>query len=167
MKFLFLDIDGVLNGHESVHGCCIIQPRCVPHLNRIITETDCKLVISSSWRYMVHNGAMTLLGFEYMLRTHGINAAGRLHGITATDEDSPSKNDPDDADDYSQRQWQIQQYMRRNPCDSYVILDDGKMNMPFFVQTDGTVGLTSVTANSAIRFLTLGACHEACRVAPE
>ena len=58
---LFLDIDGVLNGHEQdAHGYCRIQAGPVVHLNRILAETEARLVIASSWRYLVHSGAMTL-----------------------------------------------------------------------------------------------------------
>ena len=38
-SILFLDIDGVLNGHEQdSHGYCRIQPGPVVHLNRILAE---------------------------------------------------------------------------------------------------------------------------------
>ncbi len=153
MKLLFVDVDGVLNGHESVHGCCIIQPRCVPPLNRIVAETDCKLVISSSWRYMVHNGSMTLLGFEYMLRTHGINAAGRLHGVTKLDEDSQPKREPDNPDDYSQRSWQIHDYMKRHCPAWHCVLDDGQLYSSFQVRTVGNIGLTEADADAVIKIL--------------
>jgi len=74
MKVIFLDIDGVLNGHEFCEHAksCGINPECVCELNRIIAATDAKIVLSSAWRYMVHGGALTLKGFEYMLRTHGV-----------------------------------------------------------------------------------------------
>ena len=95
---LFLDIDGVLNGHEQdAQGYNRIQPGPVVHLNRILAETEARLVISSSWRYLVHSGAMTLEGFSYMLITHGIGVprpAGRDHlprrgGRTARGPDHP------------------------------------------------------------------------------
>ena len=44
-----------------------IEQDCVEQLNRITDTTEAMLVISSSWRYLVHNGHMTLHGFEYML----------------------------------------------------------------------------------------------------
>lgn len=41
MKVLFLDIDGVLNGHEwdDEAKSCTIRRECVKHLNRIVRET--------------------------------------------------------------------------------------------------------------------------------
>ena len=96
---LFLDIDGVLNGHtydESAESNTI-DPECVAHLNRVIRDTDCAIVISSAWRYMVLKGAMTLRGFEYLLRTHGVHAVGRVTGVTAEGEESgvgPADDEP-------------------------------------------------------------------------
>ncbi len=92
MKVLFLDIDGVLNGHEwdDEAKSCNIRRECVKHLNRVVRETGCRVVLSSAWRYMVHGGAMTLRGFGYMLRTHGLLADGGTMnlfvGLTDRDE---------------------------------------------------------------------------------
>ena len=59
MKYLFLDIDGVMN-HEPWLLLANkrnlsspefwFDPVCVDQLNRILSETGAKLVISSSWR---------------------------------------------------------------------------------------------------------------------
>jgi len=66
---LFLDIDGVLNGHDFdvAAQSTRIQYRCVRQLNRIIKATECKIVLCSAWRYMLlkrprHKPAMTLTG---------------------------------------------------------------------------------------------------------
>lgn len=60
-KFLFLDIDGVLN-HEDWWNSLIgtkdraeypydsFDPKCVERINEIINKTGAKIVISSSWR---------------------------------------------------------------------------------------------------------------------
>lgn len=62
---LFLDIDGVLNSEaffarQRGRGLTIISskpelidPAAVTHLNRIVRETGCLVVLSSSWR--LHN----------------------------------------------------------------------------------------------------------------
>lgn len=55
---LFLDIDGVLNSLEYAKGkeargekgCLGIDPAAVVHLQRIVDETDCSIVLSSTWR---------------------------------------------------------------------------------------------------------------------
>lgn len=65
-KYLFLDIDGVLN-HEKFYQnrfnllkqhkeipsypLCEFDPFCVEQVNRILYETNANLVISSSWRF--------------------------------------------------------------------------------------------------------------------
>jgi hypothetical protein len=78
-KILFLDIDGVLNDHAfcEVAQSCTIKPQCMGHLNQIIHSTGCSIVLTSAWRYIIHGGDMTLKGFEYMLRTHGLLSAER------------------------------------------------------------------------------------------
>jgi hypothetical protein len=94
VKVLFLDIDGVLNGHEwdDEAQSCNIRRECVKHLNLVVREAGCRIVLSSAWRYMVHGGAMTLSGFGYMLRTHGlISPCGHsklIIGLTRKDDES-------------------------------------------------------------------------------
>ncbi len=88
-KILFLDIDGVLKGHQFMGGAqsCKINPENVKHLNKILDTVDnLKIVLSSSWRYMIFGGAMTLKGFEYMLRTYGVNCIDKLDSHTCSDE---------------------------------------------------------------------------------
>lgn len=46
-KYLFLDFDGVITTEESLSCLC---PKKLALLGQIIDATDCKLVISSSWR---------------------------------------------------------------------------------------------------------------------
>lgn len=86
-KILFLDIDGVLNGHQKLDsGYCGIDPQCAARFNKILKQyPDLKIIISSSWRYLVLTGQMTLEGFESLLLTHGIRCRGRIMGITRKD----------------------------------------------------------------------------------
>lgn len=62
-KYLFLDIDGVLNHDEwfesdgyrhnqSNWHVSMFDPKCVERVNRILEETGAELVVSSSWRSM-------------------------------------------------------------------------------------------------------------------
>lgn len=65
MKVLFLDFDGVLNSEkwfranilkiQSQSGLlwrhqCELDPECLARVTRIIEDTQCKVVVSSSWR---------------------------------------------------------------------------------------------------------------------
>jgi hypothetical protein len=56
MKIIFLDIDGVLSNHGIVKDCgAIFHPPAVEYLKKLITETDARLVISSTWKYAYKN----------------------------------------------------------------------------------------------------------------
>lgn len=53
--YLFLDIDGVLNSHDYARrlgkgGILGIDPDAVKHLQRVVDETGCQIVLSSTWR---------------------------------------------------------------------------------------------------------------------
>ena len=84
---VFLDIDGVLNSHKPhPNGYCGISPECAQRFNHILDKfPDVKLVISSSWRYLVHSGSMTIIGLENLFLSHGLNFKGRIEGITRED----------------------------------------------------------------------------------
>lgn len=89
-KILFLDVDGVLNGHDFHDGARsnTIRRSCIDALSLILTETGCNVVLSSAWRYMLLCKAMKPHGFEYLLRTHGLcGIAGKVLGTTCADED--------------------------------------------------------------------------------
>jgi hypothetical protein len=74
VKIIFLDIDGVLNGHVAFgNGYCGIRQENVAELNHLLQEVpDAKIVISSSWRYMMPD-SMNLDGFCNLLLSHGID----------------------------------------------------------------------------------------------
>ncbi len=151
---LFLDIDGVLNGHErDDHGYNRIQAGPVVHLNRILAETDARLVITSSWRYLVHSGAMTSEGFSYMLITHGIGCHDRMAGVTCRDEEAGSRG--------AQITRWLDQLPPRGEVAAYVVIDDEDAGVTGaghpLVRTDGRLGLTRRDADAAIALLRLGA----------
>lgn len=152
-RIIFLDIDGVLNDWER-SWCDVpdynpeIVPRCVQSLNKIIRATEAKLVLSSSWRNLITSGHFSLVGFERMLRTHGVN--GYLLGHTRVN-----------GDDF---RWQEIAAWLRDPMapkekritiKRYCILDDdadafgGRPG----VQTAGGIGLTDSDAEVAIEIL--------------
>lgn len=125
---LFLDIDGVLNDHTSN----TIDRTCVHVLNQIIAATDCKIVLCSAWRYMILHGAMTLKGFEHLLRSHDCN--GDLIGHTRQEKLTEDN-----------RAGLVQEWLDQNSNPDYVILDDmdlgytdAGMNL---IQINGSTGL--------------------------
>lgn len=85
-SLLFLDLDGPLNAHSRAsNGYCGTLPHLVTRLNRLIRETDCLIVVTSAWRYLVYGGYMTVVGFENLLLTHGFDCRNRIAGITRMD----------------------------------------------------------------------------------
>ena len=168
-RLVFLDIDGVLNDHTIMpNGFTTIQPDKVAHLNRILAAVpDLQIVVSSAWRYHVINGDMTVRGMEMLLRTHGIDCAGRVHGITDPDPETFHPDDhkpPYDAEKWHERglKWravQIQDYCRRARYKHELCctLDDLPLDLDQdrqpFVQTDKNIGLTAELADEVIRRL--------------
>lgn len=146
MKLIFLDIDGVLNRHcyNETSMSNSIDADCVVRLNRILIETDARIVLSSAWRYMLIGRAMSLTGFDYLMRTHGI-VANRLVGRTPADEE------------VTERGWQIHQWRKDNDHrGKYVVIDDMDLHIsPLhpFVRVQGDVGLTDTDADKAIQIL--------------
>jgi hypothetical protein len=53
-KVLFLDIDGVLfigvSKGDGLYASDLFDAKCVDALNRILTETKCEMVITSTWQ---------------------------------------------------------------------------------------------------------------------
>lgn len=154
-RVLFLDIDGVLNGHEfnDTAQSNSIKPTCMGHLNRILEETGAALVIASAWRYMVLKGAMTLTGFNYLLRTHGMRAGVDILGVLGEDDQREQENRAKLVLDWlgSPEGKQVRRY---------VVVDDLDLHYSMyglpFVETDGKVGLTEAEALCAIKLLKRG-----------
>lgn len=172
MKILFLDIDGVLNTHEPLDPdvmCGQIHPDKVARLNRVLRETDARVVLSSAWRYIVHRGEMNLMGFEWLLRSHGV-LADRLVGITRTDtmERATYKGEPGTwLPCANERGQQITDWLAVSlgtvgvEVARYAVVDDLDLGITAaghtFVRTDGTVGLTDADAAGLVGLLGVAA----------
>lgn len=150
LKVLFLDVDGVLNGHEWLDDAQSTEIRrdCVLRLNRVLRETGAKVVLSSAWRYMVLDGAMTVRGFECLLRTHGVVGLDII-GITPADEDVAGRG------------AQVAAWLECNAgVGRYAVVDDDEFDIierghPF-VRTSGTQGLTDADADRLVALLVPG-----------
>jgi hypothetical protein len=186
VKVLFLDIDGVLNGHERHPDSpyTTIRPDCVTHLNTVLLKTGCKVVVSSAWRYMLLRprankpAPMTLLGFAYLLHTHGLTGVVHhqtLVGHTCADEEcchcglrhngrrkmaidmKTGCQSCGACGRVSTRGDQIALWLRKaaEPVESYAVVDDLDLDLSRhpFVQTDGRRGLTARGAGKLIRLL--------------
>ena len=155
-KFVFLDIDGVLNSEQYylekpqhkrwkefkgkldkhiAWGVCNIDPKAVKLLNKLVAETNAKIVVSSSWRG------------DYALQTV-FSLAGIIEPIYG---ETPR----------SEHRWrgaEIETWLKeRQEPYKYVILDDDNDMLDTqrnnFIHTDWKVGLTEENVNEAIKIL--------------
>lgn len=158
MKLLFLDIDGVLNSHDAnADHICGIHADKITRLNRLVELTGAEVVISSAWRYMILNGAMSVSGFRHMLMTHGLASFVKIVGCTVSDEEIAERGD------------QIAAFLDTAEWPPYIVLDDGS-ELPqtktatmseslsgrhgeHWVKIDGRVGLTDEDVVTATRLL--------------
>ncbi len=148
-KIIFLDIDGVIcvNWTEYVdqygHG---FDAAYVDNLAEIIKQTGAKIVISSTWR----KSGLSEMKAMWLHR----KLPGEVIDVTPVL--------------WVKRGEEIAEYLRENPCDKYVIIDDDTdflpEQKPFFVRTSinqhtgafkGT-GLTKECADMAIEILNDG-----------
>lgn len=154
MKVLFLDIDGVLN-HEhhyekifekSKSGNIIDYPYrdfdsiAIKRLNNIILKTNCKIVVSSSWKLDSN--------LQEIFDQVGINS--KIYGITP--------NLRWKSNDWRIRGKEIAQYLNEHPeIDNYAIVDDQddmeKDQLDHFVQTSELDGLNDKCMNLLISIL--------------
>ena len=85
MKYIFLDIDGVLNNRQHYRRChkkyggrficenMPFNPRSLKNLKRIVKYTDAKIILSSSWR--MSKECMTILKarlIEYGMKIYDV-----------------------------------------------------------------------------------------------
>lgn len=167
MKIIFLDVDGVLNGHEwdDEAKSCTIRRECVKHLNRVVIETGCNIVLSSAWRYMVHGGSMTLRGFGYMLRTHGLISPGGtmdlIVGLTEKDAVPCTPGVTDVGERGRQCRAWLDNWMALGKAvvsvKQFVAVDDedhdfSASGIPAVI-TDGRIGMTEQDADKLIEIL--------------
>lgn len=157
-KYLFLDIDGVLNSENfyetsqdeqireffykypnlSEYDWWILScydPVAVKRLNRLIEETNCKLIVSSSWRV---DSRLPTIFIKI-----GINH--RIDGVTPY---LPGQD----------RGVEIKQFLDEIKGDYvYCILDDDSDMLmeqePYFINVSCVTGLTDEDVNKAIKIL--------------
>ena len=174
MKVLFLDIDGVLNSENWFayriycvknnmvnilmnfvdtddrnikHKLTMLDDRAIANLNRIIEETGCKVVLSSSWRSSIESeniftqNLLKLKGFKYEF----YDVTPRLW-----------------FSDFSIRRGEeikfwLDKESEKHEIESFVILDDDSDILPEqmnnFIHVDGQVGLTDRDVLTAIEIL--------------
>lgn len=151
MKVLFLDVDGVLNcsstrekiDDDSMRG--VEQSKC-EMVRRIIRETDCYIVVSSTWRRWRH-------AMNYLWRQLGREAKERFIGQT------PHLESRLDSGLYSEkvRGDEIQAWLNEHPdVMAFAIVDDDADMAhlhPHLFRTQGWEGLTDEITQAIIERL--------------
>jgi len=163
MKILFLDVDGVLNCSHTFqrrHNALLItntavkreefawplghlDEELIPRLNDIVEQTDCKIVISSSWRisteFPYFKGWLVYRGFKYP---------------DAIIDKTPNLPMLDNC-----RGEEIKTWLVKHPeVTQYAILDDDICDIQpvhpnNYVNTDGKEGLTNEKVKETINLL--------------
>lgn len=141
-KFLFLDVDGVLNSdnwyHEEwqkdhIYPQGDFDPVCVERINRVVAETDCKVVVSSSWRTDSNlQSVFTKAGLHFTI--YGTTPFGDHRGREIQD-------------------WLDTQ---TTPYVYAIVDDDRKMlqsQKPYVVRTNGNIGITDDNVDQLINIL--------------
>lgn len=141
-KFLFLDVDGVLNSdtwyHEEwdkdhYYPQGDFDPICVERVNKVVRETGCKVVVSSSWRTDSNlQQVFTKAGLDFTI--YDITPFGDHRGKEIQD-------------------WldtQTEPYV-------YAIVDDDREMLKsqgrYVVRTNGVIGITDENVNQLINLL--------------
>ena len=139
-KYLFLDIDGVLNsfddygvdGKEFIENIenltFILSKRQMSLLNNIIDKYHPKIILSSYWR-----NRYSLLTLQKKFEDAGFK--GKILAIT-----------PSFGGEHEDRWQQIKHYIEDNDVSNYIILDDSPLDrkntkFPNWVKTDSYHGL--------------------------
>lgn len=141
-KYLFLDVDGVLNSvswyraewnKDHVYPQGDFDPKCVEIVNRIVKETSCKVVVSSSWRAEINlQSIFDKAGLKFKI--HSITPFGDHRGCEIRDW-LASETEP---------------YV-------YAILDDDRSMLAeqrkYFIKTNTVTGITDEDARHVINIL--------------
>lgn len=146
MKVLFLDIDGVLNyvGGPTECGMYGLLPEKVALLERIIDATQCKVVLSSTWRKFDRTLAkvdrmLDSIGYELLDATPILDRKEGLLWVGQT------------------RGCEIKAWLDQHPeVTQFVILDDDSDMgglFPFLIKTSTFSGLTEAEVQECIKRL--------------
>lgn len=144
MNVLFLDVNGVLNNHadQSIHR------DKTELLNQIILKSKAKIVLTSSFRYLVLNREMTIESLDYLFQTHGV--------IPKTIIDTIGRDGVDNSRGSLILNWLE---ASREPIEAFAILDDCPEHVglnsvyEYLVRVDGDHGLVQSNVDKAVELL--------------
>ncbi len=130
-KVIFLDIDGVLNyiGSKIVHRLYVMDDDCVARLKKIVDEYNTVIVITSRKRIPV----------RWKQKILDLFADSNWYDPPIIDRTCPLVSH-----DVTGRGKKIQKWLRDNPTESYIIIDDCpvvlKEQLPFLIHTSMSSG---------------------------
>lgn len=135
IKILFLDIDGVMNSSEDGFTHDITTEK-ISLLKQIVEKTDCKIVLSSSWR----NVKRFRLEFEKQMSENDIEIFSQTPYL-------PAKCREDEIMKY------LDTYRECHMPFKYAVLDDDDLNIGNFVRTNYNYGLQQSHVDNVIKIL--------------
>ena len=176
-KYIFLDIDGVLNSEEMLNhkpfpkcrGIMGIEKSKVKRLKQIVEATGAEIVLTSSWKksfdafkrngYRVDKSDLNDLWVEELeeLGYFGKYLSNKLHDQKLRVSDTTSKYEGNP----NYRGSGILAYLKDHPAEAYVILDDENFRdyqnrqaiQDHLVLTDYMTGLSDDDVEKAIKIL--------------
>ena len=146
--YIFLDVDGVLNTEADwKRKVYSLNQSCVDAFCRLVKSMpDPKIVLSSTWRNGIARDGRTAVHIDDLRRALEPVYTNVLDKTAVSPDGSRSR--------------EIDYYLRRNPQDSYLILDDDPTlfeageKTPHLYPTDPKTGLTDIDVPKIIkRFL--------------
>jgi len=142
MRIIFLDIDGVLNDHNSLQKGVELLPEKVLLVDEICKKTGANIIISSSWREDAKNCTEAVTQFQWVLGRLGL-VYGRVIGATPCGNTWLRGNEIEAWLDKNKGLW-----------DQYIILDDNSdmlpEQLPRLVLTHSADGITRADVYKAI-----------------
>ena len=164
MKILFLDIDGVINSNDNDFAMCelwkidnenksrdefgtLFDERCVRWLKWIIEKTNCKIVLSSTWRCVGLN--------KIQLMWEMRDLPGEVISLTPTTVSTEIINLYAATNNEADRGYEIQEWLDNNDWSKYCIVDDDNdmLSSQNFIRTDKKIGLDYKTSHSIVAVL--------------
>ena len=136
MKIIFLDVDGVLNSANDLYSIELKNDKHFDLLKELVDKSGAKIVLSSSWRIgfspATHKSDNVL---DTKLKDRGISIYDFTPCMTG------------------ERSDEIHEWLKENPVDKFVIIDDEEVSDPNLVQTDTMVGLQKEDIEKALKIL--------------
>ena len=144
-RIIFLDVDGVLNGHEWLSQDGFVPKINKPqakHLYILLWKSAAKVVLISSWRSMIHSGKMDIRGMNSLFKSHGIRNIDVIDILPPHDLALKHKDD---------RTILLNQWVNKHRPKSYIVLDDLPLDVENLIRPDPGVGLDAEHVKLAMK----------------